>query len=115
VLVAGVGIAWLVKRRSPAMPGLSAWQGVLAEKHGEIRAQWLAEQSRQRYASLLVESPLPDNPILRRHVTENILPGLALYQVLLQEYGDNRQAEANVFGSFDNIYAGEGNYLRKEG
>jgi hypothetical protein len=35
--------------------------------------------------------------------------------VLLQEYGDNRQAEANVFGSFDNIYAGEGNYLRKEG
>jgi hypothetical protein len=91
-LVAGVGIAWLVKRRSSQMPGLSAWQGVLAEKQGEFKAQQLVEQIRQRYATLLSDYPLPDNPILCRHATENILPGLALYQTLLQEHGGDRQA-----------------------
>jgi hypothetical protein len=91
-LVAGVGIARLVKRRSSQMPGLSAWQGVLAEKQGEFKAQQLVEQIRQRYATLLSDYPLPDNPILCRHATENILPGLALYQTLLQEHGGDRQA-----------------------
>jgi hypothetical protein len=92
VIAAGIGIIWLARRRSQEVPGLSAWQRVLAEKHGETKAQQLSEQVCQLYTSLLAERPLPDNPILRRHTTQNILPGLALYQVLLQEYGDDRQA-----------------------
>ena len=90
-LSAGVGIVWLVKHRNPQIPGLSAWQTVLAQKHGETQARRLAEQIRQRYASLLTEHPLPENPILCNHATENILPGLALYQTLLQEHGGDRQ------------------------
>ncbi len=94
-LAAGLGIVWFVKRRKSQMPGLSSWQGVLAEKHGETKAQQLAEQIRQRYAALLTEHPLPENPILRRHATENILPGLALYQILLQAYDGDRPAALN--------------------
>jgi len=74
------------------MPGLSAWQTVLAQNHGETQARRLAEQIRQRYIALLTEHPLPENPVLRKHATENILPGLALYQILLQEHHDDRQA-----------------------
>jgi hypothetical protein len=91
-LAVGFGIAWLVKRRSSQMPGLATWQGVLAEKHGSAATRQLAGQIRQRYAALLSERPLPENPILRKHATENILPGLALYQILLQELNDDRQA-----------------------
>jgi hypothetical protein len=58
-LAMGIGIAWLVKRRSSQMPGLSAWQGVLTEKFGEIKAQQLVEQIIQHYAALLTERPLP--------------------------------------------------------
>jgi hypothetical protein len=57
-----------------------------------VRAQWLSEQVRYRYKTLLAEKPLPANPILRRHVIDNILPGLALYQVLLQEHNYDQQA-----------------------
>jgi hypothetical protein len=88
---AGVGVVWLVKRRSKEVPGLSAWQRVLAQKHGGVKARELAEQVRQRYVSLLAERPLPGHPILRRLVTGNVLPGLALYQTFLQEYGGERQ------------------------
>ena len=91
-LSAGVGIIWLVKRHKPQMPGLSAWQTVLAKSHGETQARRLAEQIRQRYVALLAEHPLPENPVLRKHATENILPGLALYQILLQELDNDRQA-----------------------
>jgi hypothetical protein len=82
-LSASVGIVWLIKRRNLPM---------LAQTHGETRARCLAEQIRQRYAALLAERPLPENPVLRKHATENILPGLALYQILLQELDNDRQA-----------------------
>ena len=91
-LSAGVGIVWLVKRRKPQMPGFSALQSVLAQKHGEPQVRRLAEQIRQRYFALLAERPLPANPVLGKHVTENILPGLACYQILLQELNDDQQA-----------------------
>ena len=44
---------------------------------------------------------MPDNQALRVHLKENILPGLALYQVLLQEYdGDQSAALAEVDEAF---------------
>lgn len=92
VLSAGVGLIWLAKRRQPQLPGRSAWQAVLAQNHGETRARQLVEHIRQRYAVLLAQHPRLENPILRTHATENILPGLALYQILLQEYNADRQA-----------------------
>lgn len=91
-VVAGIGIAWVAGRRGPDLPALPVWQYVLKKHHGNLQALRLAEQIRKRYHELLVEHPLPENPVLRRHATQNILPGLALYQVLLKEYGGDQQA-----------------------
>lgn len=91
-IAAGTGILWLVRRRSQEVRAWSVWQRVLAEKHGATKAQQMIERVRQRYSELLAERPLPANPALRRHASKNILPGLALYQALLQENGGDRQA-----------------------
>lgn len=91
-VAAGLGVVWFVRRRPAEISGLPEWQSVLAERHGIREARRLAELIRQAYGSLLAERPLPKNPALRRHVTRNILPGLALYRVLLQESNGDRQA-----------------------
>ncbi len=89
---AGIGLAWAIRRAVQEVPGLSTWQRVLAEKHGPAKAEQLAGQIRLRYEVLRTERSLPRNPVLRRHTLQHILPGLALYQVLLREYQDDRQA-----------------------
>jgi hypothetical protein len=91
-LAAGLGAAWVVKRAAAEMDRLSAWQRVLGNKYGASNAQRMIELVRQRAASLLAAQELPENPALRGHLTDNILPGLALYQVLLQETGQDRAA-----------------------
>jgi hypothetical protein len=91
-VAAGLGFAWLARRRSSGLTSLSVWNRVLSETYGADKAHRLVDQIRQRYACLLVERALPENPILRRHTTGQILPGLALYQVLLEESGGDQQA-----------------------
>jgi hypothetical protein len=91
-VAAGLGLAWVARRRSQEIGGLPTWQNILAEKYGAAKAQQLAGQIRLRHAALLAQRPLPANAVLRRHVTGSILPGLALYQALLQEHNDDQQA-----------------------
>ena len=90
-VAAVIAVVWLVRRRSQDVRCLSVWQRVLADNHGLRQAQRLAGQVRHRYTDLLVERPLSENVILRRHATTNILPGLTLSQVLLEEHGNDRQ------------------------
>lgn len=93
-LSAGLLAAWLVRRqahRDQPSP-LPLWQRLLAQKHGVDRAQAFAHDIRKAYAQLLAECAAPANATLRWHLTENILPGLALYRVLLADHGGDRQA-----------------------
>jgi hypothetical protein len=87
-----LGIAWLVRQRREETGGLSVWQPVLIKHHGAEKAQQLAVAIRQQYAVLVAETPMPENQALRWHMKEYILPGLALYRVLLQEHAGNKQA-----------------------
>lgn len=90
---AGIGIAWLVRRkRSQPVQALSNFRRFLAKKYGGVKGQSLYAAILQRYNELLHQRQLPDHPKLRWHLVENILPGLALYQVFLQENGNDRQA-----------------------
>jgi len=87
------GLAWLVRwRRSQPVQALSNFRRFLVGKYGAGKAQQIYAAVQQHYAALLNERPQPDHPALRQHLTENILPGLALYQVLLQEHGNDRPA-----------------------
>jgi len=87
-----LGIAWLVRQRLKEIGGLRAWQQVLIRHHGAEKAHQLTAAVRQQHAALVAETPIPENQALRRHVKDNILPGLALYRVLLQEHDGNQQA-----------------------
>jgi hypothetical protein len=87
-----LGIIWLIRQRRSEIGGLRDWQQVLIKRHGVEKAQRLTAAIRQQHTALVAETPLPNNRALGWHLTGNILPGLALYRVLLQEYDGNQQA-----------------------
>ena len=84
----------IVARRLSAprrMPYRTLFQRALAERRGEEEAALLAARAQSRYDELYAQRPQPANRALRFHLERGILPGLALYQTLLEE-SDDRQA-----------------------
>ena len=53
------------------------------------------EQVYGRYLELYSSHAFPKNPILQRHLTEGILPGLALYQIL-RESGESQECALEI-------------------
>ncbi len=84
--------------RHHQMPNLNVWQRALIEKHGEVQGAILAARMQTRYEALYNERPHFTHPALRWHLEQNILPGLALYQVLSKESND-RDAVLSETGS----------------
>lgn len=96
-LGAGVSIAWFARWFSRQRRTLAIFERVLSRSYGSVKARRLAGRLEQQYARLLSQQPLPQNPALKDHLTNNILPGLALYQVLLEEnHGDRQAALAEI-------------------
>ena len=63
------------------------------------------ERVQQRYRDLYAGHDLPENPFLRWHLSEGILPGLAFYQVL-RESGESRQsALATIDRAFVSLFS----------
>jgi hypothetical protein len=73
------------------MPHLTVWQRALAEKRGEAEAARLVARAQTQYNDLYARRPRPASRALRFHLERSILPGLALYQILLEK-SDDRQA-----------------------
>ena len=100
--------------RRPRMPNLKTWQRALSEKHGEVRGTILAARVQARYQALYDERPHFTHPVLRWHLEQKLLPGLALYQVLSKENNDQNAVLAEVgflleiglraFSKFVNVY-----------
>lgn len=96
VAVAGVagGVCWLLftrfQRRSP-LP-LAAWLPGLIERHGRAEAECLVQQAEQRCRQLIAGISPRTSPVLRAQLVQNILPGLAMYQTLLEKHQGDRQA-----------------------
>jgi L-2-amino-thiazoline-4-carboxylic acid hydrolase-like protein len=84
--------------RQHQMPNLKTWQRALIEKHGEVKGAILAARVQTRYEALYNERPRFTHPMLRWYLEQNILPGLALYQVLSKESND-RDAVLSETGS----------------
>jgi hypothetical protein len=82
------------------MPNLKTWQRALIEKHGEVQGAILAARAQARYEVLYNERPHFTHPALRWHLEQNILPGLALYQVLREESKDPDEVLAEVGSLF---------------
>ncbi len=84
--------------RQHQMPNLKTWRQALIEKHGEVQGSILAARTQARYEALYNERPHFTHPALRWHLEQNLLPGLALYQVLRKENND-RDAVLSETGS----------------
>jgi len=91
-IASALGIAWLIRQSYQEIGSLRTWLQVLIQRHGKEKERQLAAAIRQQYSALIAETPMPENQVLRWHLKENILPGLALYRVLLQEHDGNQKA-----------------------
>jgi hypothetical protein len=88
VLVRGVvALAQIIR---PEIRSLRSWQQTLVAQLGSRPARRLSAALQRRYTALLAQQPAPEHPRLRWHLTDQILPGLALYQVLLAEHSGDR-------------------------
>jgi len=100
-VASGLGITWFIWQRRKDTDDLKIWKQVVVKRHGAERVQQIISAIRQQRAALVAATPMPENQALRRHLRENILPGLALYRVLLQEHdGDQQAALAEVDEAF---------------
>lgn len=98
-LAVGAMVGLAVARRLAAprrMPFLGLWQQTLTETRGEAEAERLVALAQARYDELYAGQPRPASRALRFHLERSMLPGLALYQTLLEEGDDREQALAEM-------------------
>ncbi|MBP7689858.1 MAG: L-2-amino-thiazoline-4-carboxylic acid hydrolase [Thermoflexales bacterium] len=98
-LAASVIAGRLIARRKSGKPNFAkadTWRKALIGKYGTIEAEALMVKLQQRYEELYRARSHYDHPALRKHLAQNILPGLTLYQVLLAEGNDQAAALAEV-------------------
>jgi hypothetical protein len=98
-LAAGAfGAIWLIRRslRSRQTLKFLIWQQSLADRYGDGKASEITRRVQNRYADLYFDRPIYDQRALQRHLDEQILPGLALYQVLKTELGSREAALAET-------------------
>lgn len=82
-LASGIVLARTMRRPSRRkMPHLGTFQRALASTHGEVVAAVLAARAQERYNQLYAARPRFSHPALQGHLDLQILPGLALYEVL---------------------------------
>jgi hypothetical protein len=97
--LAGAGVGILTERLAGgrlAAPGratrLDVWQRLLARRLGPVDAALLAARVQARYEGLSAQRPRFAHRALRLHLDHNLLPGLALYQVLRETLGGSEAA-----------------------
>ncbi len=98
-LLAGAALGLLgglaLGRRRAAPPRatrVDLWQRLLARRLGTVEAALLAARVQTRYETLHAQRPRFGNLALRLHLDHNLLPGLALYQVLRETQPDAQSA-----------------------
>lgn len=96
-----LGLAIGRRGRMQRMPRLDAWQRALAKQWGETGAAMLASRVLARHQALYARRPHFARRALQVHMERDILPGLALYQVLLEETGVQEDALAEVEDLFE--------------
>jgi hypothetical protein len=71
---------------------LKTWQRILTTSHGPASAAGLAARIRSRYDLLTVSHAHITSKALRAQLRDLVLPGLALYQTLLEAHENDRES-----------------------
>lgn len=64
------------------------------------------ERVLNRYYDLFAQHAIPDNPVLKHHLVQGILPGLAYYQILREDGKSQESALEKIDQVFKEMYAG---------
>jgi hypothetical protein len=96
-----VGLAIGRQGRTQRVPRLDAWQRALAEQWGEAGAAMLGSRVLEKYQVLYAQRPRFARRDLQSRLERDVLPGLALYQVMLEETGAQEDALVEVEGLFE--------------
>jgi hypothetical protein len=100
------------RRRSTEMPHLSTWQRAQVQNgRSELDAATLTAKAQARYEELCAQHPRIANRALRKHLRESILPGLALYQVLLEQNNDRDGVLREMERLFEAAFGGNGRFV----
>ena len=94
------GCSLLRGRTTPRMPRAQVWQRALAKRVDEVDAALLMSYVQARYESLYERRPRFVQRALRMHFEQHILPGIALYQVLREQWRD----EARVNNTIETLF-----------
>jgi hypothetical protein len=78
------GLAWRWATHPMGLK-LALWQRAWSRRYGPVEGRKLSARVRWRYDMLRADCPYQPDPTLRRHLDDHILPGLALYQVIMNE------------------------------
>ena len=97
------------------MPHLDAWRRALAEEWGEMGAVMLATRALGRYQALYALWPRFARHDMQSYLERAILPGLALYQAMLEETGTQEDALAEVQDLFEVLHAHGCSFLPSAG
>ncbi len=97
---AALGLGYLVVTRrllAPRrMPFAGPWENALAERRGAATAARMIARAEARYDELCQGRPRQANRALRVHFERGLLPGLALYQTLLEQGDTQEEALAEM-------------------
>jgi hypothetical protein len=85
LVLGAVAVVAYRKLRAPRMPYIGSFERALAAKQGKPAARALAQRIQARYEKLFAERPQQQNVALRFHLERNIIPALALYQILRED------------------------------
>jgi len=83
------------------MPNAKIWQRILSEKLGLVEAGIFMARVQARYEVLKARRPVFENPVFDTHVVGGMLPGLALYNVLLEDGMSQVEAIEEVHRIFE--------------
>ena len=101
IVGAAAFVTWVVGRRvqdSRRMPNLALFRAEVAKEWDQARVAAFAERVQSRYKALMADRPHYHHPALQKmHLENSILPGLALYMTLREEY--NQEAALAIVAS----------------
>jgi len=73
------------------------------------------ERILNRYNALYSKHTMPENPVLKHHLVQGILPGLAYYQILREDGKSQDAAIEKIDQTFEAMYAGYAKRMQRLG
>ena len=104
-----------MNQTSLKLPKAEILERALARELGGAKAREIVQDAADRYDDLYAERKKYENRALRQHLEENILPGIALYQALLDDPDTQQRSMDLVEAAFTEWAAPNRRFMERLG